>query len=62
MDPKLDAIHKYKGEWYFWNETFTKRIGSYVSKVGAKKARKDFLKELEEEKEESNDHRNIKNQ
>lgn len=48
-EPKLNPIHKYKGVWHFWTPK-GKRIGSYVSEVGAEKGLEDYIKEEEEKK------------
>ena len=45
----MDIIHQHEGVWYFWNETFDKRIGSYASKTGAEIGLEIYLQELEEE-------------
>ena len=43
-------VHQYKGVWYFWNETWDKRIGSYASKAGAEVGLEVYLQEIEEQK------------
>ena len=46
----MDIVHQHEGVWYFWNETFDKRIGSYASKTGAEVGLEVYLQELEEER------------
>ena len=46
----LNPVHEFEGVWYFWDETGTKRIGSYVSEIGAIKGLEDYLVELEEKR------------
>jgi hypothetical protein len=41
-----DAVHKHKGVWWFWVESFTKRIGSFTSEVGAKEGLEIYLKRV----------------
>jgi hypothetical protein len=33
----LEPIHEEDSKWYFWNETFTKKIGPFHSKEEAEK-------------------------
>ena len=29
-------VHKYNGHWYFWDETWSERLGPYSTEKGAK--------------------------
>jgi len=46
----MDPVHQHEGVWYFWNETFDKRIGSYASKAGAEVGLEVYLQELKGDK------------
>lgn len=43
-------IHEHKGVWYFWNETWSERIGSYTSKAGAEAGLENYLQEIQEDR------------
>jgi len=46
-----NPVHQHEGVWYFWNETWDKRIGSFTSKAGAEAGLEIYLQELEEDKQ-----------
>jgi hypothetical protein len=45
MEIKKELVHEHKNVWWFWDETKKprKRIGSYVSEVGAEKGLEDWM-------------------
>ena len=47
-----EPVHQYKGVWWFWNETFDKRMGSYITEVGADEGFRLYVQNLNEQKEE----------
>ena len=34
----MDPVHEHNDKWYFWNETWSNRIGPYNTKTEATKA------------------------
>jgi hypothetical protein len=51
--PQLNPIHEWKGVWWFWDEKWSKRIGSYISEIGAEVGLDDYLKNIKENKKDS---------
>lgn len=41
-----EVVHKYNGLWYYWDRTYSHRIGSYMSQVGAEKGYNDYINDL----------------
>ena len=41
-----NPVHLHEGVWWFWDETWSNRIGSYIDKVGAQKGLEDYREEL----------------
>lgn len=31
-------VHQHEGQWYFWEETYSQRIGPYSTEIAANKA------------------------
>jgi len=39
-------IHRHKNKWYFWDETWSRRIGPFDSRKDAKKKLRNYGKHL----------------
>ena len=50
-----DPVHEYLGVWWYWNETWTKRRGSYITREGAEEGYRIYSQHLEEEVEANGD-------
>jgi len=42
-------VHQFHGQWYFWNETWSHRIGPYLTKESAYIGLNNYVAALEEE-------------
>lgn len=41
-----DPIHKYHGNWWFWNETWADRYGPYPNERTARERLNDYIKQM----------------
>lgn len=39
---KRDPVHQHKGAWWFWNDTWTRRMGPYETKEELALALEDY--------------------
>lgn len=44
-----EDVHKYKGVWFYWNRSATKREGSFVTREGAEAHRQIYLGDTKNE-------------
>ena len=49
---RLSPVHEHKGGWWFWNETWDKRIGSYITKIAAETGLEIYIKDKNQREKE----------
>lgn len=42
----IDPVHEYRGFWYFWDETWSSRMGPFESKELARNCLKRYVRKL----------------
>lgn len=42
----VDPVHEWKGKWWFWDETWTTRLGPYDSEPAARRRMEAYVKKV----------------